>query len=466
MTPKMRFNLFYVSLAVLGVLVLQDLWSRSQAVVNLPYSQFQGLVRAKQVEKVVIGPDRIEGTLKAPLEGKSRFVTTRVDADIATRAGPGRGDLLRPAGEQLPAHAALLDPAGALLLRRLDVPGASAWPPRAGRAAGSWPSASRRPRSTWRPTPRPPSPTWPAWTRPRPSCRRWSPSSRTRGATAGSGARMPKGVLLVGPPGTGKTLLAKAVAGEAGVPVLLHLRLRVRGDVRGRGRGARARPLRAGAQEGAGHHLHRRAGRAGPGPRLLQGLGGGHDEKEQTLNQLLVELDGFDAASGPGAAGRHQPARDPRPGAAARRPLRPPGAGGPARPARARPDPGGARQEGAARRRREAGAGGGAHARLHRRRPRQPRQRGGPGGHPARRRAGRHGRLQPGHRADRGRPGEEEPAPQPQGAGDRGPPRAGPRAGGRGAAGHATRSTRSPSSRAASARWATPSSAPPRTASS
>ena len=66
---------------------------------------------------------------------------------------------------------------------------------------------------------------------------------------------------------------------------------------------------------------------------------GGHDEKEQTLNQLLAELDGFDPQRRRGAAGGDQPARDPRPGAAARGPLRPPGAGGPARPTRPRADP-------------------------------------------------------------------------------------------------------------------------------
>ena len=67
MNRKARFNLFYALLALLGVLVVQDLFARSQAVATIPYSQFQALVRQGDVEKVVIGPDRIEGSLKNPL---------------------------------------------------------------------------------------------------------------------------------------------------------------------------------------------------------------------------------------------------------------------------------------------------------------------------------------------------------------------------------------------------------------
>ena len=110
------------------------------------------------------------------------------------------------------------------------------------------------------------------------------------------GARIPKGVLLVGPPGTGKTLLAKAVAGEAGVPFF---------SISGSdfvemfvGVGAsRVRDLFSEAKKNAPciifiDEIDAVARRRGTG------LGGGHDEREQTLNQLLVEMDGFGANEG------------------------------------------------------------------------------------------------------------------------------------------------------------------------
>ncbi len=110
------------------------------------------------------------------------------------------------------------------------------------------------------------------------------------------GARIPKGVLLVGPPGTGKTLLAKAVAGEAGVPFF---------SISGSdfvemfvGVGAsRVRDLFEEAKKNAPcivfiDEIDAVARRRGTG------MGGGHDEREQTLNQLLVEMDGFSANEG------------------------------------------------------------------------------------------------------------------------------------------------------------------------
>ena len=110
------------------------------------------------------------------------------------------------------------------------------------------------------------------------------------------GARIPKGVILVGPPGTGKTLLAKAVSGEAGVPFF---------SISGSdfvemfvGVGAsRVRDLFEDAKRNAPcivfiDEIDAVARRRGTG------LGGGHDEREQTLNQLLVEMDGFGVNEG------------------------------------------------------------------------------------------------------------------------------------------------------------------------
>ena len=106
------------------------------------------------------------------------------------------------------------------------------------------------------------------------------------------GARIPKGVLLVGPPGTGKTLLARAVAGEAGVP-FFHIS------------GSEFVEMFVGVGAARVRDLFEQAKRNAPcivfvdeidavGRHRGAGLGGGHDEREQTLNQILVEMDGFE----------------------------------------------------------------------------------------------------------------------------------------------------------------------------
>ena len=110
------------------------------------------------------------------------------------------------------------------------------------------------------------------------------------------GARIPKGVLLVGPPGTGKTLLARAVAGEAGVPFFSIS-------------GSDFIEMFIGVGASRVRDLFEQAKQNSPciifmdeidavGRQRGAGLGGGHDEREQTLNQLLVEMDGFDSKSG------------------------------------------------------------------------------------------------------------------------------------------------------------------------
>ena len=152
------------------------------------------------------------------------------------------------------------------------------------------------------------------------------------------GGRIPKGVLLVGPPGTGKTLLARAVAGEAGVPFFSLSGSEFVEMFVGVG-AARVRDLFAqAAGQGPVHHLHRRAGRHRQ-ERAARDPSAGHDEREQTLNQLLAEMDGFDARAGPDHHRRHQPPGDPRQRAAPPRPVRPAGAGGPPRQARAGANP-------------------------------------------------------------------------------------------------------------------------------
>jgi cell division protease FtsH len=111
-----------------------------------------------------------------------------------------------------------------------------------------------------------------------------------------TGATVPRGVLLAGPPGTGKTLLARAVAGEAGVPFFSMS-------------GSNFVEMYAGVGAARVRDLFKNARAAAPaivfideidavGRKRGAGVGGGHDEREQTLNQMLVELDGFDTDTG------------------------------------------------------------------------------------------------------------------------------------------------------------------------
>jgi cell division protease FtsH len=295
---KTGFNLAYVLLAVVGVLFLQDWWARSQTVATIPYSEFQRLVRAGKVSKVVVSQGRVKGELKEPVDGKRQFATTRVEPDIAKE----------------------LDQFGVEYVGQLDdglVPLLLSWIVPMGLFFGLWVYLGRRMSKQLG------GPGGGLMAIGKSKARVYveTDTKVTFADVAGVdeakdelkevvtflkdpkshgrlGARMPKGVLLVGPPGTGKTLLAKAVAGEASVPFFSISGSEFVEMFVGVG-AARVRDLFEQARLKSPaiifidelDALGRARGAAMPG-------GGGHDEKEQTLNQLLVELDGFDPSIG------------------------------------------------------------------------------------------------------------------------------------------------------------------------
>ena len=140
------------------------------------------------------------------------------------------------------------------------------------------------------------SSTWRAWKSRARSSRRSSSSSRSPQKFVALGARIPRGVLLVGPPGTGKTLLARAVAGEGGVPFFSIS-------------GSEFVEMFVGVGASRVRDLFDKAKRSAPcivfvdeidavGRQRGAGLGVANDEREQTLNQILVEMDGFDDHAG------------------------------------------------------------------------------------------------------------------------------------------------------------------------
>ena len=185
------------------------------------------------------------------------------------------------------------------------------------------------------------------------------------------GANVPKGMLLHGPPGTGKTLLAKAVAHESGAQFFAQSAAAFVEMFAGLG-AARIRRLFAIARKHEPAIIFIDELDAVGGRRGLDISG----EKDQTLNQLLVEMDGFATQRAPRRDRRLEPAREARPRAAAPRPLRPPGVRRAARRQGPRRDPRGAHPRQAAGRRRPR-RGRPADQRPDRRRPRQHLQRGG-----------------------------------------------------------------------------------------
>jgi len=292
---KHQFATWYIFAAFLGVMLIQSLWLSFTQVETIPYSQFEQLLAENKISEVLVGTESIQGTLKEPFpDGRKLFHTVRVDPGLADKlkehgvtvtGAPSSSFLSTILSWVLPIfifyliwtygirHMAERQGFGGLMaigksrakvyvetdtkVTFRDVAGVD----EAKYELQEVVAFLRDPKSFGR-----------------------------------LGARLPKGVLLIGPPGTGKTLLARAVAGEAGVPYFSIS-------------GAEFVEMFVGVGAARVRDLFEQARKAAPciifideldalGRSRMPGAYGGYDEKEQTLNQLLAELDGFDPSTG------------------------------------------------------------------------------------------------------------------------------------------------------------------------
>ncbi|UVW29056.1 ATP-dependent zinc metalloprotease FtsH [Massilia sp. H6] len=295
MEKHTKFNLWYVSFALLGVLLLRDAWVLMREVEPLPYSQFMAELKANNVEEISIDASTIRGKLRKPLQdGSTRFVTTRVEADLARDlaqydvrfTGVVQSSFLRNLlGWVLPAI--IFFGIWMLLMGRLADKGG---------LGGSFMSIGKSKARIYVETGVKVSFDDVAGVdESKEELKEVVNFLKDPKVYGRLGARTPKGILLVGPPGTGKTLLARAVAGESGVPFFSIS-------------GSEFVEMFVGVGAARVRDLFEQARQKAPAIIFideLDALGrargayvGGHDEKEQTLNQLLVEMDGFDPASG------------------------------------------------------------------------------------------------------------------------------------------------------------------------
>jgi cell division protease FtsH len=292
-----RFNLFYACLAILGVLALRDLWVQSTAVAVVPYSQFQIWLEDGLVKEVLVAADQLEGELYEAVDGKSRFLTTRVDGDLAqqledhgvTYSGRVENKLLTTLlSWVLPVL--FFVAIWMFLMRRMAAGGGGG----SGLMAVGKSKAKVYVESDTKVTFQNVAGVEEA----KKELQEIVSFLRDPTGYGRLGARMPKGILLVGPPGTGKTLMARAVAGEAAVPFFSISGSEFVEMFVGVG-AARVRDLFEQARGKAPCIIFiDELDAMGRARGSFPGMGGGHDEKEQTLNQLLVELDGFDPMSG------------------------------------------------------------------------------------------------------------------------------------------------------------------------
>ena len=291
---QQRFHAWYFVAAIVGIILLQQLWSFGQTVQIIAYSEFLNDLRAGKIESVQVSGTYIEGRWKQPVNGKRAFMTTRVPPDLAAELERNHVQFTGEVQNTFVTN--LLS----WVIPTLFFFGLwMFWFRRVAQnqGLGGFMSIGRSKakiyvesdtKTTFKDVA--------GVDEAKEELQEIVQFLKNPAESSRLGARVPKGVLLVGPPGTGKTLLARAVAGEAGVPFFSI-------------NGSEFVEMFVGVGAARVRDLFEQARKRAPAIIFideLDALGrargaypfGGHDEKEQTLNQLLVELDGFDSRTG------------------------------------------------------------------------------------------------------------------------------------------------------------------------
>ncbi len=291
------WNLWYVILGVWLLFLLGQLWYENTQVASIPYSRFLEYQQEGRVSDLVIGSDQITGRIVEPEEGQpERFRTVRVDPELADRlAKEGLEFTGAVESTWLSRALAWVLPIAFILViwmflqRRFGQAG--------GLGGGLMRVGKSKAKIYAEEDVKVSFEDVAGVEEAKEELKEIIGFLREPERYGRLGARLPKGILLVGPPGTGKTLLARAVAGEAGVPFFSISGSEFVEMFVGVG-AARVRDLFEQARGRAPciifiDELDAMGRARGIGP-----MAGGHDEKEQTLNQLLSELDGFDPSHG------------------------------------------------------------------------------------------------------------------------------------------------------------------------
>jgi cell division protease FtsH len=292
---KRQLNIWYVLIGLGFILLFQEWWVTYQKVEPLEYSRFEALLKEGKIAEVVVGPDRIEGKYKEPQPGgREYFVTTRVDPKMAKELAKHNVKFTGSTGRSVIANmlswvlpTLFIFGLWVLFFRRFAERQGLGGLMNVGKSKAKV-YVEQKTGVTFDDVA--------GIDEAKSELVEIVSFLRDPGRYGRLGARIPKGILLVGPPGGGKTLLARAIAGEAGVAFFSIS-------------GSEFVEMFVGVGAARVRDLFEQARKAKPciifideldslGRARGAGMMGGHDEKEQTLNQLLAELDGFDPREG------------------------------------------------------------------------------------------------------------------------------------------------------------------------